>query len=427
MAIVRASEAGAALDTDLLKGGGTDDTEVLQRILDRAADGSPLHVILDGPALVSGLDVYGHTTIEGTAGAGLYLADGAERTVLRNAHRTRDEVRDRDIVIRNLFVNGNRSGQIRTRQLSGSGNPVPQVDDEGSLKCGVEFLGIERLTLENVRVFNQRSFGIWIATAKHVTMRDIEVDANYGDYPGTESPQEQVAFLDAVPRSNLDGLHINGPSSHIVVDGGRFRCEDDAVALNANDGVRDMIPTNAMGPYVGQGPITDVVIRNIVFDDSIQGIRLLSSDQRLDRVVLENLSGGVRHQIAQLTNFFHDAGGNFGTITFRNFNVDPLPSANWAQLYPERMARRAQGEADGQVDIPLFSLRAKIDRLVIEGASAKLVDARPMLRVGNNADVGVLEASYTVEADADQIVPIKIVAPGKVRDLRVSLESRPHA
>src|SRR5688572_10497837 len=55
--IVHASEAGARLDSHLLKGGGTDDTRVLQGILDQAKQGKALHLILDGPALVSGLNV----------------------------------------------------------------------------------------------------------------------------------------------------------------------------------------------------------------------------------------------------------------------------------------------------------------------------------------------------------------------------------
>jgi hypothetical protein len=422
--IVRASEAGAALDTDLLTGGGTDDTDVLQGVLDRARDGGPLHLILDGAARVRGLDVYGNTTIDGTAGAGLYLADGSDRTVLRNANRTRGEVIDRDIVIRNLFVNGNRDAQTSVGRLMGR-YELPQIDAEGGFKSGVEFFGIERLTLENVRVFNQRSFGIWIATAKHVTMRDIEVDANFGPYPGTESPEAQRAYLDGF-RSNLDGLHINGPSSHVFVDGARFRCEDDAVSITANDASRDMLPNNDMGPYIGQGAVTDVIIRNIVLEDSIQGIRLLSSDQRMDRILIENAGGTVRHQMAQLTNFHHDAGGNFGAVTFRNINIDPLPSATWAEIYPDWIARNPEGEGDGQVDVPLFSLRAKIDHLVLDGVSAKLVDSRPLLRLGNNADIGTLEASFSVEGDPDEIVPITIVPPGRVRDLRVAVTSRPH-
>src|SRR5688572_21035046 len=85
--IVIASLAGAALNSDLLKGGGSDDTDVLQATLNRAADGTPVHLILDGAALVSGLNLYGNTTLECINGGGLYLKDGSSRAILRNAHR----------------------------------------------------------------------------------------------------------------------------------------------------------------------------------------------------------------------------------------------------------------------------------------------------------------------------------------------------
>jgi hypothetical protein len=87
--IVLASSAGAHLNADLQKGGGDDDTQVLQRLLDGAANGRPVQLVIDGAALVSGLNVYGNTTIECTAGGGLYLKDGSSRAILRNAHRSR--------------------------------------------------------------------------------------------------------------------------------------------------------------------------------------------------------------------------------------------------------------------------------------------------------------------------------------------------
>src|SRR5688572_11342947 len=62
--VVRASEVGAALDSDLINGGGGDDTDVLQSVLNRAADGSRVHLVIDGPTLVSGLNVFGNTTVE---------------------------------------------------------------------------------------------------------------------------------------------------------------------------------------------------------------------------------------------------------------------------------------------------------------------------------------------------------------------------
>ena len=62
-AVVFASSVGAHLDSDLLKGGGTDDTQVLQAVLDRAIRGKPVDLIIDGPALVAGLNVYGNTIV----------------------------------------------------------------------------------------------------------------------------------------------------------------------------------------------------------------------------------------------------------------------------------------------------------------------------------------------------------------------------
>src|SRR5688500_13687323 len=73
--VVLASRAGAALDSHLIEGGGTDDTAILQRILDGAAHGRPVHLVVDGPALIRGLSIYSHTTIECTAGGGFYLKD----------------------------------------------------------------------------------------------------------------------------------------------------------------------------------------------------------------------------------------------------------------------------------------------------------------------------------------------------------------
>lgn len=418
MTLLRASELGAALDTDLMTGGGTDDTAVLQAALDRAADGSPVHLVLDGAARVSGLDVYGGTTIEGVAGAGLYLADGSDRAVLRNAHRSRDAATDRRIVLRGLFVNGNRAGQ------TAAGSWGPQVDTNGAFKSGIEMFGVDDLTIERITVWNQRSFGIWIATATNVTIRDVTVDANFAPYPGTESPEVQRAYLDGF-RSNLDGIHVNGPARHILMERIRVRSEDDAIALNANDMMSDdMTLADEMGPHIGQGPITDVVIRDVVFDDAIQGFRLLSSDQRIDRVLIENVSGGIRHQMALLSNFHHRAQGDFGSIRFRNIAVDPLPAATWTEIYPDWLERDPEGEGDGQVDIPLFSLRARIDRLDLESVSAALIDDRPLIRLGNNADVGELRADFRIDDPEHRVQPLKLVPGSRLGRVELSVSRR---
>ena len=80
--ILRASEIGAKLDSNVAYGGGTDDTAVLQKALDEAKSGG-VHLILDGAALVTGLVVHSNTTIEcPNKDCGLFLADNANDAVI---------------------------------------------------------------------------------------------------------------------------------------------------------------------------------------------------------------------------------------------------------------------------------------------------------------------------------------------------------
>ena len=70
--IVYASQAGARLNSNLMTGGGSDDTKALQKVLNHGADGRAAELVVDGPALVSGLDVYAGTTITCTTGGGFF-------------------------------------------------------------------------------------------------------------------------------------------------------------------------------------------------------------------------------------------------------------------------------------------------------------------------------------------------------------------
>jgi hypothetical protein len=84
--VVIASEAGAKLDSDVLRGGGSDDTALIQSILDRAPKLGALKWVVDGPILVSGIRVYSNTTLEClNRGCGFYIADNSNRPLISNA------------------------------------------------------------------------------------------------------------------------------------------------------------------------------------------------------------------------------------------------------------------------------------------------------------------------------------------------------
>jgi len=56
--IIHASQAGARLDSNVTTGGGSDDTVALQRVLDRAQTDGGVHLVMDGAALITGLQVH---------------------------------------------------------------------------------------------------------------------------------------------------------------------------------------------------------------------------------------------------------------------------------------------------------------------------------------------------------------------------------
>jgi len=333
MKVIHASEAGAALDSDLLNGGGTDDTAALQSVLDRAANGTPVHLVIDGPALVGGLNVYGNTTIEGINNGGLYLKDGSSRAIIRNANRSRGPISDQHITVSNCFLNGNRWNQPSAEICRPD---MPAIDlmaqypsnkePDGTYLSGLQFLGVNHLAIENVVLWNVRAFGVLIGNANRVDIRNVTID--HGGSP------------DDTRYGNTDGLHFKGPLRYLTIDGAKIRVGDDGIALNADDyETDDLTIRNDFGPYVTQGSITDVLISNIhLMDISVGGIRLLSSKQRIDRVVISNVAGTVRGgYVVNIGHWMNPTSlGNFGSIQINNVNVD---RSNWPAPVADEMTR----------------------------------------------------------------------------------------
>ena len=102
------------LDSDVIAGGGTDHTEILQSILNQAPDMGGLHLIMDGAALIRGLNIHSNTTIEClNASCGFYLAPQSNRSLLINAHPDIDgEIQDRNIQLFGGTYNHNCKNQL---------------------------------------------------------------------------------------------------------------------------------------------------------------------------------------------------------------------------------------------------------------------------------------------------------------------------
>ena len=369
--IVFASSAGAHIDSDLMKGGGTDDTAVLQGLLDDAASGKAVHLVIDGPALVSGLNVYGNTTVECTAGGGLYLKDNSSRAIIRNIHRSRGGIADEHIEVRGCFLNGNRKNQpsanIPRPDVPGFTGPSNKEAD-GTFISGLQFLGVNYLSIKDVTLWNIRAFGALIGNANYVDIRGVIID--HGGGPNA----------DILEFANADGIHFKGPSRYIAIDSVKIRTCDDGLAFNANDFETDDITTrNDFGPYVGQGPITDVTVSNVILMGVTEGIRILSSNERIDRLVISNVSGSVRRDFIEISHWINRKSfGNVGSVILGNIAVE----IDASHTPPEWR-------------YPYIAVDARIETLKLYHVVTNVVDKQPLLRMGRDTAIGEMDVDLT--------------------------------
>ena len=412
---VLASKMGAALNTDLRAGGGTDDTSTLQAVLNRAKNGAPVHLVIDGAALVSGLNAYGNTIIECINGGGLYLKEGSSRAIIRNAHRSRDAIEDERITVRGCFLNGNRWNQpsASSQVLPGVGTFPSNREADGTYITGLQFLGVNDLSIENVTLWNIRAFGVLIGNAGRIDIRNVVIDCG-------AAPEDTRYY------GNTDGLHFKGPIRYLTIDGVKVRTADDALAFNANDGATDDLTTHdEFGPYVRQGPITDVTVNNVQLMDTIWGIYLLSSKERIDRVTINNVTGTVKG--GYLVNIGHYINptslGNLGSILISNVNVDrSSPTKLLAAQIKEWVA--ADPEVDKELNggvLPFITVNSHVENLSLQNIQTKATDARPILRFGPDANVKMMTADLRIYDPDLQTTPVKLDKASRIDNLNLSL------
>jgi len=302
--VVYASQAaGVALNASLSGESGTDDTAALQTILNTApALSGGLKLIMDAPALVSGLDVYSNTEIECLPGAGFFLKTGSNRPIIRNKNPSRTTRTDKYIKLIGGVYNGNQAGQIHHTE-------------DGTWVVPIGLYGVEDVVIHDITLLNPRTFGIHIGQWRNVRITDCRQDL---PRPGT------------TPESlNQDFIHFNGPGRQAYlsnISGGSW---DDFIAFNADDGIGINSETNELGPWIGEGDITDVTIDGVRMNESLFGIRLLSKTSRIDRVTIRDVKGTTRGHYLLLDTFPDGSAynaaqtGNFGKITIEDVDVQP--------------------------------------------------------------------------------------------------------
>ena len=285
---VYASQWGAAMDSDVYSGGGTDDTDALQAILDQAPRLGRLHLVLDGAARISRpLKIHSNTTIEcPDKSCGLFLSDGSDCSVLRNANFDMDTIRDRNITIIGGVYNHNSPGQLIHRFNEAWGDDYV---------FGMEFYGVENFLMRDATIANQRTFAMLMANWKHVTMENIHIDR-----------RERADF------QNQDGLHFWGPGRFLNLRNIRGNAGDDFIALAPDE-------------HDSKSSIEDVLIQGVQLEEADQGIRLLvHGEGKLDRVIIRDVTGTYRSYGFIINPWVNGKGGHYGNIVFDNIDLRPM-------------------------------------------------------------------------------------------------------
>ena len=283
----------AALDSHVYHGGGTDDTQALQAVLDRAKTEGGIHLVMDGAALVSHLEVYSNTTIEClTADCGFFQKDNSNCAIVTNANWNITDRTIKNITLKGGTYNQNCAHQAHDVPVTEETRPFNSYGDIRGV-VALEFYGVENVLLRDVIIVDFRTYAFMTANFLHMTLERVWLEL-----PGRMQAQNQ------------DGFHFWGPGQFLTIRDCGGRVGDDIMNIGPDEGD-------------GVSSITDVLVDGLFLDDADQSIRILSRGTGLvDRVTIRNVQGTYRS-----FGFYIDAwypgntAGNFGDIFIENVNL----------------------------------------------------------------------------------------------------------
>jgi len=418
-----ASQNGAVLNSDVYKGGGADDTDALQSILDRAPQLGRLHLVLDGAARISrSLKIHSNTTIEcPDKSCGIFLSDSSNCSIFHNANFDLETIRDCNITILGGVYNHNSPGQIHHH-----GEFFDRITHEVNyfnLVYGMEFYGVENFLMRDATIANQRVWAMMMANWKHVTIENVHVDRR-----------------ERADHQNQDGLHFFGPGRFLTLRNIRGNSGDDFIALTPDE-------------HDFKSSIEDVLIEGVQLEEADQGIRLLVRDEgKLDRIIIRNVTGTYRSYGFYINPWFEGKGGHYGNIMFDNIDLRPMKnnydyatpflfklggnieSITFKNIYQHTPDYNHQmfyiGGAYASDSPEIESQPTKIDRMIVDGL---YIDERNENGIPDNyflikSDVGILSINNVI-LNRDKKIPRKSslikMEGGTIEELRMNNISVP--
>jgi hypothetical protein len=324
---------GVILDCNVATGlsysGGspTDNTALLQAILNTASVSNPIKLIMDGGTAVTTLDLKnGYTTIEGLGqGTGFYSINSHLYNIFYNSNGIylstgSTTVLTQFLAFRNMSLNGGRNYTGATLYF----NPTIYLQNA------------QYIELSHLLMFNPDDYNDYYAACQNIVVDSCAFYGNNGSV-GTYTGQ--------------DGTHVGGACFYLRVSNCYYQTYDDALSINLAEG--------SVANHGSAG--NHFLITNCVFDNCANVLRMYGGDADVDDLVISNCTANC-----------------WGTFIIFGFSATPYNSG----LHRNMLVSNCEVTLSPGHEIGYFRINGAVENLQIDNFTMNSPQGVPLLTIG---------------------------------------------
>jgi len=225
------------------------------------------------------------------------LSDGANCQIMINEGLAKKY--NKNITIEGGIFDGNNVNQVR--HVQDFAEPLTAFDPDFYYGIMLRFVGMENFVMKNLTLKDPESYPVQISMVRNFTVENITFDYN-------------------MLRTNMDGIHINGPAENGRICNIFGSTNDDMVALNCDD---------CYETEITHGPINNIYVDNLHADNGYTAVRLLSCGSPLSNVTVKNVFGKYRYNAVSFTHHrVHEGECSLDNVHVENVRVSKVDAAN---------------------------------------------------------------------------------------------------
>ena len=241
----------------------------------------------------------------------------------------------------------------------------------------MRFEGVFDLTVRSLTIKDPESYVMQLRFVDRFTVENITFDYN-------------------MKKTNMDGVHVNGPSRNGIIKNIKGATNDDLVALNCDDGY-----DNGEKAIKTKGDIENIQVDGLFADNGYTAVRLLSCGSTLKNVSIKNIFGTYR----------------FYGVSFTHHNVFPGEPSWFDGIFIENVfCSKASRNHES------YSAYCKaVDKAYGEGITDRAVKNAPVIWFEGGVNCGNIVVSNInrIETEDTEAPMIQIDENAKIDNFRI--------